>query len=124
MAASRRGGGSIYRSAVSGFDCTIIKLKWIHIFKKFLLKTPDISSVCFSRVASDKCSIGVSGIDKCGKRALSNKIPHYQIQDDRKFTQPIIKYLLMVAIEYNWIGLINTEYRCDYTRAYAGHVML
>jgi hypothetical protein len=33
-------------------------------------------------------------------------------------------YLLMVAIQYNSIGLINTQYRCDYTRAHAGHVML
>jgi hypothetical protein len=34
------------------------------------------------------------------------------------------KYLLMVAIQYNSIGLINTQCRCDYTRARAGHVML
>jgi hypothetical protein len=46
------------------------------------------------------------------------------IQDDRKVTPPIIKYLLMVAIQYNWIELVNTQYRCDYTRAHAGHVML
>jgi hypothetical protein len=30
--------------------------------------------------------------------------------------QPILKYLLMVAIQYNSNGLTNT-YRCDYTRA-------
>jgi hypothetical protein len=30
----------------------------------------------------------------------------------------------MFAIQYNSIGLINTQYRCDYTRAHAGHVML
>jgi hypothetical protein len=29
----------------------------------------------------------------------------------------------MVAIEYNFIGSINMQYRCDYTRAHAGHVM-
>jgi hypothetical protein len=30
----------------------------------------------------------------------------------------------MVAIQYSSIGLINTKYRCDYTRAQAGQVML
>jgi hypothetical protein len=40
------------------------------------------------------------------------------VQDDKKFTQPILKYLLMVAIQYNSIGLIDTD-RCDYTRALA-----
>jgi hypothetical protein len=46
------------------------------------------------------------------------------VQGDRKVTQPILKYLLTVAIQYNSTGLINTQYRCDYTRAHAGHVML
>jgi hypothetical protein len=46
------------------------------------------------------------------------------IQGDRKVMQPILKYILMVAIQYNSIGLIKTQYRCDYTRAHAGHVML
>jgi hypothetical protein len=46
------------------------------------------------------------------------------VQDDRKVTQPILKYLLKVAIQNNLIGLINTQYRCDYKRAHAGHVML
>jgi hypothetical protein len=46
------------------------------------------------------------------------------VQGDKKVTQPILKYLLMVAIQYNSIGLINTQYRCEYTRAHAGHVML
>jgi hypothetical protein len=36
--------------------------------------------------------------------------------------QPILKCLLMVAIQYNLIGLINTQYWSDYTRAHAGHV--
>jgi hypothetical protein len=45
-------------------------------------------------------------------------------QSDRKVTQLILKYLLMVEIQYNSNGLINTQYRCDYTRAHAGHVML
>jgi hypothetical protein len=30
----------------------------------------------------------------------------------------------MIVIQYNSTGLINTQYRCDYTRAHAGHVML
>jgi hypothetical protein len=47
-----------------------------------------------------------------------------EIQDDRKATQPILKYLLMVTIEYNSTGLITTQYRCDYTRSQVGHVML
>jgi hypothetical protein len=47
-----------------------------------------------------------------------------QVQDDRKVTQPILKYLLMFSIQYNSIGLINTQYRCNYTRAHAGYVML
>jgi hypothetical protein len=46
------------------------------------------------------------------------------IQNDRKVTQPTLKYLLMVAIQYSSIGLINTQYRCNYTRAHAGHIML
>jgi hypothetical protein len=46
------------------------------------------------------------------------------IQGDRKVTQPILKYLLMIAIQYNSTGLINTQYHCDYTRAHTGHIML
>jgi hypothetical protein len=47
------------------------------------------------------------------------------IQSDQKVMQPVLyKHLLMVAIQYNSIGLINTRYHCDYTRAHAGHVML
>jgi hypothetical protein len=46
------------------------------------------------------------------------------VQGDRKVTQPILKYLLIVAIQYNLIRLINTQYGCDYTRAHASHVML
>jgi hypothetical protein len=45
------------------------------------------------------------------------------VQGDQKVIQPILQYLLMVAIQYNLIGLISTKYR-DYTRAHAGHVML
>jgi hypothetical protein len=37
--------------------------------------------------------------------------------------QPILKYLLMVAIQHNSTGLINTQYHCDYTRAHAGRVL-
>jgi hypothetical protein len=33
-----------------------------------------------------------------------------------------ITYLLTVAIQYNSNGLINTQYRCDYTRAHAGYI--
>jgi hypothetical protein len=47
-----------------------------------------------------------------------------QMQDDGKVTQPILKCLLMVAIQYISIGSINTQYRCDYIRSYAGYVML
>jgi hypothetical protein len=32
--------------------------------------------------------------------------------------------LLMVAIYYNSIGLMNAQYRYNCTRAHAGHVML
>jgi hypothetical protein len=46
------------------------------------------------------------------------------MRGDGKVTQPMLKYLLMVAIQYNSIGLINTQYNCDYTRAHAGRVML
>jgi hypothetical protein len=46
------------------------------------------------------------------------------LQADRKVTQSILKYLLMFAIQYNSTELINTQYRCDYTRAHAGHVIL
>jgi hypothetical protein len=49
---------------------------------------------------------------------------HSNVQGDRKVTQHILKYLLMVAIQYNPTGLINQQYRCDYTRAHADHVML
>jgi hypothetical protein len=48
----------------------------------------------------------------------------YRKIQDRKVTQPILKYLLMVTIQYNSNWLINTQYRCDYTKAHAGHVML
>jgi hypothetical protein len=43
------------------------------------------------------------------------------IQDDQKVTQPILKYLLMVAIQYNLIGLINTQCRCDYKSPRRSH---
>jgi hypothetical protein len=47
-----------------------------------------------------------------------------QIQGDQKVTQPILKYLLMVAIQDTLIGLINTQYLSDYVRFHAGHSML
>jgi hypothetical protein len=54
-----------------------------------------------------------------------NVIPRCDLQHRViEVTQPIIKYLLIVAIQYNSIGLIKTQYRCNYTRAHAGHVML
>lgn len=31
---------------------------------------------------------------------------------------------MMIAIQYNSIGLITTQYRCDYTKAQEGHAML
>jgi hypothetical protein len=37
--------------------------------------------------------------------------------------QPTQKYLLLVAIRYYSILLLNTHYRCDYATAHAGHVM-
>jgi hypothetical protein len=43
--------------------------------------------------------------------------PTLIIQNDRKVTQPILKYLLM--LQFNTI-----QYRCDYTRAHAGQVIL
>jgi hypothetical protein len=36
------------------------------------------------------------------------KLVRAQIQDYRKFTQPALKYLLMVAVQYSSTGLINT----------------
>jgi hypothetical protein len=49
---------------------------------------------------------------------------HDRGQANRKDTQTILKYLLMVIIQYNSTVLINTQYRCDYTRSHASHVML
>jgi hypothetical protein len=46
------------------------------------------------------------------------------LQNDQKVMQLILKYLMTVAIQYNSTGLINTQYRSDYARAHAGHVML
>jgi hypothetical protein len=43
---------------------------------------------------------------------------------DCKVTQPVFKYLLMVAVQYNLIGLLNTQYHCDCTGAHTGHIML
>jgi hypothetical protein len=34
---------------------------------------------------------------------------------DRRVRQPILKYLLMVVIQYNLIELINRQYRCDHS---------
>jgi hypothetical protein len=56
-------------------------------------------------------------------RKTESTLPMH-LQGDRKVMQPMLKYLLMVAIQYNSTGSINTQYRCDYTRAHAGHVML
>jgi hypothetical protein len=47
---------------------------------------------------------------------------NFTVQGDRNVTQPVLKYLLMVAIQYNWIGLINTQYRCDYRVQEPTHV--
>jgi hypothetical protein len=46
-----------------------------------------------------------------------------KIKDDQEVMQPILKYLLMAEIQHNSIGLRNTTYHCDYTRAHTGHVM-
>jgi hypothetical protein len=56
--------------------------------------------------------------------AMTTLEPSPFIEDGLKVTQPILKYVLMVAIQNNSIWLINTQYRCDYTRSHAGHVML
>jgi hypothetical protein len=53
-----------------------------------------------------------------------HKRPLLRIQSDRKVKQPTLKYLLMVAIHYNYRRSIKHTYRCGYTRAHAGHVML
>jgi hypothetical protein len=47
-----------------------------------------------------------------------------ETQGDRKVTQPVLKYLLLFAVQFSWTGLTNTQYRCDYTTANAGHVVL
>jgi hypothetical protein len=47
-----------------------------------------------------------------------------KLQGDGKVTHPVLKYLLMVEIQYSFSGLINTQYRCYYTRAHADHVIL
>jgi hypothetical protein len=65
---------------------------------------------------TDACRIWGFWLYKCA--TLGN------IHDDWKVTQPILKYLLMVTIQYNSVGLINTQYRCDYTIVHAGHVIL
>jgi hypothetical protein len=44
--------------------------------------------------------------------------------DNQKVTQPVFKYILMAAIQYDLIRLKNTQYHCDYIRVHAGHVML
>jgi hypothetical protein len=38
--------------------------------------------------------------------------------------KPILKHLLMAAIEYSSAGLKITQCRCDYTAAHADHVTL
>jgi hypothetical protein len=45
-----------------------------------------------------------------------------QIQGDRIVAQHVLKHLLMFAILYHSIGLINTQYRYDYTRAHTGQL--
>jgi hypothetical protein len=62
-------------------------------------------------------------------RRFSNKLRNIlkvlrKVQDGRKVTQPVLKYLLMVAVQHNSTGLINTQYRSDYARSHAGHVVL
>jgi hypothetical protein len=47
--------------------------------------------------------------------ALLENFKKSQIQCDRKVAQPILKYLLMFAIRYISIRLINTQYRSDST---------
>lgn len=42
----------------------------------------------------------------------------------KNVTQAILKYLLIVAAEYNLIEFINTQYCCNYRRAHTGQIML
>jgi hypothetical protein len=46
------------------------------------------------------------------------------IESYRKITQPILKKITggCNSVQSDWI--FNTQYRCEYTRAHAGHVML
>jgi hypothetical protein len=46
------------------------------------------------------------------------------IHGDREVTQPILKYLLIAAIQFNSILLTDPQYRCNCATAHAGHVML
>jgi hypothetical protein len=55
---------------------------------------------------------------------ITNEEQKLFIQDDQRVIQSILKYLLVVAIQCNLIGLINTDYQCDHTRGRAGHVVL
>jgi hypothetical protein len=72
-----------------------------------------LASPCISCIYVHSQSI--YGIQDCTLR---------HIQGDRKVMQTILQYLLMVAIQYNSTGLINTQCHCDYTRDHAGHVIL
>jgi hypothetical protein len=65
----------------------------------------------------------VSGTKRC---VLPTSLACGQKENKRISKSPAIhvKIFMMVAIQYNSIRLINTQYRCDYTRAHAGHVML
>jgi hypothetical protein len=47
-----------------------------------------------------------------------------KVHRDQKVIHLILKYLLMVTIQYKSSGLINTQYHCDYTRAHGHHIML
>jgi hypothetical protein len=53
------------------------------------------------------------GLTNVGDQILRLWLLQFIVQSDRKVTQPILKYFLIVIIQYNFIGLINTQYRRD-----------
>jgi hypothetical protein len=42
-------------------------------------------------------------------------IQEEELQGDWKVIHPTLKYLLVAAIQFGMVGLINIQYHCDYT---------
>jgi hypothetical protein len=57
-------------------------------------------------------------------KQIINKSRESHVQSDWIVKRPILKYLLMVEIQYSSIVLIITQYPCDYARVKTGQVML